>query len=538
MRTGEPVIPELDLTAEERTLGYQSWQLISNWAGWTKRRVESITYETATSIRRSVSVDLRLQPELFGAPVVQWGDHEMHYVPVAQLRKRRLVQFDLRDEDARALPLITKRKNATIAAAMLAAMTQTAIAARLSGGPLPIAMVDAAAIVLPSWLEQDFFRLAFLEPEPSDGKPGSFSVLNEYKAAAEQPDVEPLDQWEWNVAGGQITTAIDSPVAWRAVLGADPGFVDLAFDVARLYLIYAPIRHEPSRRRIVKYSYSEYLGDGQPTTGRGAKEWAGRRKVGRWWNSSEDWLEGIPRASAGEDEWYPPMSSTDTRPPRFRRRIGEALGWTTRVGKFETPAVRHGASYHLEISTPAGIQIRRAQLVMTDPSGRPARHRSIRGSRNLRAVDLYTSGSKYSGGNAFLNIRPESSLIIRGAAMSATFVAIGLTLLWALAPEVLAEEGKHRDAIAAALVVIPGLLVFISVRDSEHPLTTSMVFGLRVLAFFPGILAFFAAIEVLFSDPGGQFGLALFIVAWMAVAILLVAWRLAARGRPDPGVMQ
>jgi len=484
-----------------------------------------------------VSVDLRLKPSFFGAPVVKWGQHEIHYVPLAQLRKVRLVRFDLRDEDGRALPLITKRKNATISAAMLTAATQSVVAARLSDRDSPIRVVDPSSVLIPEWLESEFFELAFLEPEGSDHTRGSFAILREYQAAAERAATAPLEAWEWLVSGATVTTTTTSREEWRAVLGADPGFVDLAFDIARLYLVYAPIQHEPDRRRIIKYSYSEYLGEDQTIIGRRAKAWAGGGRAGRVWNVTEDWLEGLPPSTAANEEWYPALSASDARTYPVRRRLFEAIGWTTRVGRFETPGVVHGASYHLDVSTPTGIQIRRAQLVTTDSNGRLVRHKALRGTRTLRAVDLYASGSTYRGGNAYLNIRPESSLIIRAAAMCATFVAVALTLLWMLAPEIIGEEGRHRDAIAAALVVIPGLLTFLSIRDAEHPLTTSMVFGLRVLASTPGLLAFIAAVEVVFANPASTLGLVLLIAAWLAVAILLVAWRLAARGRPDPRVL-
>jgi hypothetical protein len=528
---------ELQLNDEERALGYQSLRLISNWAEWTKRRVESITYETATSIRRSVSVDLRLKPSFFDVPVVKWGVHEIHYVPLAQLRKVRLVQFDLRDEDERALPLITKRKNATISAAMLTAATQSVVAARLSDRDSPISVIDPSSVQIPQWLENEFFQLAFLEPDGSERTRNSFAILREYQAAAERTETAPLEGWEWLVSRATVATTTNGREEWRAVLGADPGFVDLAFDIARLYLVYAPIKYEPDRRRIVKYSYSEYLGEGETIIGRRAKVWAGGGRAGRIWNVTEDWLEGLPPSGNAREEWYPALSASAPRTYPVRRRLFEAIGWTTRVGRFETPGVVHGASYHLDVSTPAGIQIRRAQLVTTNSSGQLVRHRAVRGTRTLRAVDLYASGNTYRGGNAYLNMRPESSLIIRAAAMCATFVAVVLTLLWALAPEIIAEEGAHRDAIAAALVVIPGLLTFLSIRDAEHPLTTSMVFGLRVLASAPGLLAFAAAAEVVFANPASPLGLGLFIAAWLAVGILLVAWRLAARGRPDARVL-
>jgi hypothetical protein len=130
-------------------------------------------------------------------------------------------------------------------------------------------------------------------------------------------------------------------------------------------------------------------------------------------------------------------------------------------------------------------------------------------------------------------MRPESSLIIRSAAISSTLIAAVLTLLWLLANHVTGDKGKHLDAIAATLVIIPGLLTVLSARDMEHPLTTSMVFGLRVLAIVPGGLAFLAAGELLFGHPRSLFGILLFGAAWLVAIVLIVAWRLAARGRPD-----
>lgn len=527
---------DLELTDEDRALGYQSWRLIGDWRVWTKRRVESINYETATSIRRKVSVDLCLKPDVFGEPVVAWGQDGMHYVPVAQLRKQRLVRFDLRDEDDRALPLITKRKNAAIAAAMLSAVSQVAVAGRLEASPITVS--DPTAIEIPKAVEQDFWLLAYLDPQPKDAGETSYDVINRYLDAV--ADIEPpnVTDWTWSMVNGKLK-AEASEQQWRAFLGCDPGFADLAFDIARLYFIYAPIRFEPNRRRIVKFSYSEYLGDGQSTLWVGLKEWAVRRNAGKGWNNIEDWLEGLPAATPGlGDEWSPPLNSSESPTVRPRRRFFEALGWTTRVGKFETPAVSHSTSYHLDITTPDGIQIRRAQLVTVDSGGQTNKHPAQRGNRSLRAVDLYTSGKPCRSGNAFVNIRPETSLMVRSAALSSGFIAVLLTLLWLWASKVTADDGKHVDAVAAALVVIPGLLTVLSARDVEHPLTTSMVFGLRVLATAPGILAFIAAGEVLIGHPRSSIGLVLFALAWLDTIALVIAWRLAGRGRPSEKVIR
>jgi hypothetical protein len=60
-----------------------------------------------------------------------------------------------------------------------------------------------------------------------------------------------------------------------------------------------------------------------------------------------------------------------------------------------------------------------------------------------------------------------------------------------------------------------------------------MVFGLRVLAMSPGVLAVLAAGQVVVGHPSSWFGIVLFALAWTITVLLLIAWRLATRGRPD-----
>jgi hypothetical protein len=526
------------LDDEDRALGYETLRLVDGWRLWTRRRVESIKYETATSIRRRISVDLRMSPELFGNPVVHWGDTPMHYVPLARLRKGRLVGFDLRDEGERALSLITKRKNSAIAAGMILAAAQVLIALRLAqtGGGVT---VSPDAIELPDWLEADALQLALRDPTSVGERPGAEDLLADYRELAGRTELTPIEQWGWQLGKTGLRTQMADHAQWQAFLGSEPAFVDLAFDVSRQFLVLAPLPSEPGARRIVKFCYSEYLGDDESTAGRGAKAWAVRRGLAHSWNATEDWLEGLPPADASaREEWSPPLGAIEAPANPLRRRAFEALGWTTRKVKLETPAVTSAGSYHLDLSTPEGIQIRRAQLATVDAHGTKRLHTAQRGNRTMRSVDLYTSGADCRGGNAYLNIRPESSLVIRGAAVCASLVAAALTLLWAVGSEVTGGSAPHAEAVALALVVIPGLLTVLAVRDSEHPLATSMVFGLRVLAAVPGLLAFTAAIEVLFGSADSVFGIVLFALAWAVAALLLVAWRLAARGRPDADALR
>jgi hypothetical protein len=521
------------LDDEDRALGYQTLRLLDGWRLWTRRRVESISYETATSIKRRISVDLRMSPDLFGTPVVLWGEVPTHYVPLARLRKRRLLGFDLRDETDRALPLITKRKNAAIAAGMIVAAAQVMVALRLSQAGSGVA-VSPNTIEVPEWLEEDALQLALRNPGEAGEEPGAEDLLGSYRLAAGRTEPIPIREWGWQLTNTGLSTQMSERPPWQAFLGSEGAFVDLAFDVSRLFLVLAPLTYEPGVRRIVKFCYSEYLGDDESTAGRGVKAWAVRHGLARGWNVAEDWLEGLPPADSGAgEEWSPPLGSAQAPATSLRRRTFQALGWTTRIVKLETPAVTSAGSYHLDLSTPEGIQIRRAQLVTVDARGEKRLHAAQRGNRTMRAVDLYTSGADCRSGNAYLNIRAESSLVIRGAAICAGIVAALLTVLWWFGSKVTAGSAPHAEAVALALVIIPGLLTALTVRDAEHPLATSMVFGLRVLATVPGLLAFMAAIEVLFGSAHSPFGIVLFGLAWSIAALLLGAWRLAARGRPD-----
>ena len=547
------------LSAEEQTrfkpddlvLGYVAWKLIGDWKRWVRRRVESISYETATSVRRRVSVDLRLIPELFGSPVVSWGAEKVHYVPIALLHKQRLVNFDLRDEDGQALPLITKHRNATIAAAMLSVAARTVVSHSLEEAAVGWKVDDPSVIEIPAWLDRDFWDLAYLNPEPSltsgtlETTPGALATAGKF-SVAHIAGAQPVENWDWTITDTSLRTTA-SERDWRGLLATDPGFLRMAHDVAQTFMICVPLAHEEGRRRIVKFGYSEDRGGAESRPAQRIKQAAVKIHLARKWNRWEDWLEGLPKPSGrAPEEWTPSLATDLAALTPFRRKLFQAVGWTTEIGKFETPALRHGSSYHLNVTTPDGIQIRRAQLISVDASGRQLKHPPQRGTRTLRSVDLHVSRMEQShkGGYASLNFRAESSLIIRAGFISSLLTASALTLVWLYARNIMGDEGQHTDAVAAALVVIPGLLAVLAARDTDHPLTTHMTFGLRVVAMLPGVLAVLAAGAVITSDPHtghphadyhhNWFGILLFAIAWLVTVLFGVAWRLASRGRPDP----
>ncbi len=522
-------------------LGFVAWQLVGSWKGWVRRRVESISYETANAIRRRVSVDLRMLPEFLSEPVVLWGDQPIHYVPIAQLRKQRFVQFDLRDEQDRALPLVTRRRNSAITAAMLSAAAQSVVIDRLyqaESDLIPSTSADGGSrirsvplIRVPNALERAFWLIAYLNPKATSGETdvGALAVW-ERLCAVDSDQALPVEVWEWRQDDEGCQEALVRTDDWKALLLSDDAFVKMAYDAARLFMICVPLHYEEGQRRIVKFSYTDHryqrakrYPENPPPT---------KVCFARWWNRALDILEGLPRPKL--EDWTPPLTTYQPEPMGRTRRLLSALGWTADVGKFETPALSQGLSYHLSVKTPNGIQIRRAELIPQGAAGEGQTCPPQRGNQTLRAVDMHVADPEPGGtANAYLHIRPESSLIVRAGFLCALLTAAALTLLREYSSVIAEHEASHAEAVVAALIVIPGLLTVLATRDAEHPLTTSMVFGVRILAMAPGVLAVLSAGLVVIGKVDSWFGFGLLSLAWAITFILGVGWILAARRRPD-----
>lgn len=76
--------------------------LTSYPADWVRRRVEVVSFEGVSSIRREVSVDFTTE---FAFPSVVGG----LAVPLARLRKEVLRSFSLRDEEGSRVPVLSTK---------------------------------------------------------------------------------------------------------------------------------------------------------------------------------------------------------------------------------------------------------------------------------------------------------------------------------------------------------------------------------------------------------------------------------------------
>lgn len=112
----------------------QLYALLLHTEQWAHRRVEQIEFVDEDTIRRQVSIDLTV-PVLAGA---QAGEPVL--VPLTLLRKRPLAVFDLRDEDGRALPMLTRAQNQRLATGVLSLAVEIAL-----GQPAPDELVERLA---------------------------------------------------------------------------------------------------------------------------------------------------------------------------------------------------------------------------------------------------------------------------------------------------------------------------------------------------------------------------------------------------------
>ena len=91
--------------------------LLRRQAAWRHRRVETLRVLSHEEVRRQVSVDFTVPAEY--RELLRLSDAGEHAVPLGVLHKRPLVHFDLRDEEQRALPLLTAEQGRAISRELL-----------------------------------------------------------------------------------------------------------------------------------------------------------------------------------------------------------------------------------------------------------------------------------------------------------------------------------------------------------------------------------------------------------------------------------
>ncbi len=542
------------LCPETRRLGVITYGLISQWDRWVKRRVEQVELISDAAARRRLSVDFRVHRTLFGEGVVKEGHatapRVLHYVPLTLLHKAPVANFDLRDESQKAIPLLTKRKTAAVGAAALVTATQSMViqkhfSSRAQGEfaeTVRERKVGFEEVHIPDEIQADFINLCVFPFDPSViGAEETTSKEIRLEMAAKTVGAEQKDADEWNWSWDDEICRWKADVdyeTWLWGICDEPTLSSLIFDLTRLYMVSAPIDADPGRRRILKLEYEEHYSDPGLKIVAGVRDRVSDKAA--WLRRKEDELEGLePEERVSQSEWTLPRSAMNKNQdrPSFSEAVLRGIGWQGKPISFTLPNVGLGGTFHLEIDSPAGTQLRRAELSALDKKDdekevEPKADIARRYARNVTRAHLYLGGDR-SGtwGQASMVIKPMSSTVIRGAAIAACVI----TVLAAFALAFGGSLEKDSQTAIAILLLAPGAVAAVAGQPSAHSVTSKMVFGLRLIALsVAGVAVVAAALiggHMTFCDQPVVWT-ALLLVAISLTAVLLVAWRLAGRDWP------
>jgi hypothetical protein len=548
------------LTEEELRQGFVTYTLIGDWNRWVERRVEQIALVTDSRVERRIGVDFRLHPEVFGIPPTQWGSDPIHFVPLTLLKKAPFMNFDLRDESGAAMPLLTRRKTTAIGAATLCAAAKVFVARRFLAAHghklstsneelrrrLREGEVRIDAIQLPPELPGYFSELCSLPYQREDyesGHPTAEEVWTKLikRTMAWGTDVtgRKVTNWVWLEDEQGWSAPDEDETSWLHALLSDRDFSQLAYDFSRLYMVCAPVKYEENRRRVLKIQYEEHLIEP------GLRELELARRaipfVAKALRRIEDSAEGLrPDHKNAQREWIisDSVSNREARRPGIYRRLRRGIGWLGKPLTFDLPGLGFGGSFHLEFAAPDGTQIRRGRLRAKRPRGdvragsRPREEFARRYARNVSRCHLYFGQlPPGASGEAVVAIKPGPATIVRGAALS-SLLTTGLVLYAFFASSDLA---KRPATVVALLLLAPGLVAAQLARPNEHPMTTGMLLGLRLLALgVAGVAAGTAALLGAQQTPDEAcvpWAILLGVTIGLTL-ILLRSWRLAGRDWP------
>jgi hypothetical protein len=434
-------LPYRGLTDEELAIGVVTLRLVETWQAWIHRAVECVTLKHPSTFARSISFDYTLADgvaEDESLPAVVWADvdYPVHYVPLTMLRKRSLVNLDLRDEGGKALSLLTREQNSAVGTAVLRAFAERQTASTLS---------KKWRGSLPSDLQRELWAIA----------------------SADAP--EAVSAWE---RFAQVRTEPERAHEWRMVLRRDEGFMSFANDFARNFLVLVPVLGAAGQRRITKLSYDQYNAPSVVPVPRAL----------RWLQAVWIGILAHPRGVRIRDGLG---ASHAGRPRTTRMRWAqEFVGWWPKRITIATPAMPRVDTYHLEFDAPEGLHVTRTVIQTRDRGWWDEENRSV--LRSHVSVSRVRPGSV---GSAVVNLRPRSETVVRAACITSAITTIVLTLT-------LYRWGAMVDNIGTVtglLLFVPAALAGYVARSSESPATTEVLFGIRILTFGSAVWAFAAA---------------------------------------------
>jgi hypothetical protein len=463
-------------------------------AEWVVRRVEAIEFVDDRTVRRRVSVDYTVPREAVSLQVCD--GQSVRVLPLAMMRRKSMINFDLRDQGGRSLSLLGLRENQALT--------------------LGVVRSWASALLAPS------------ASKDADGTPSSSR----------------LDQLIDDViAGDQSELAL----AWDEIeaLELDPRFMAVLERLAGNFVLFGIESAPPGTRRIVKWCYDEpltllhstssYQGHadgpcpGEPVAD-DEREPVTYGRTGR----RQSWLEPDPLLAG--------------------------LGLQPTLIRFPTPGAELAASFHFEITAPPEVSIVQASLLAgppnlrfaTDPvednsrwkqwskdqdaRGRPRRHRlrrrpsfdSVGGG--YPTVDLHVADVPYGSlCRAQVELQASPKGWLANASLAAVLATFLLTAGWISRPE-------KADLPTLVLISYAAAMVAVVVRPDPHLMVTRLLAYARMLAAASAVLTLAGALAFALlpvsennTDPANDWLLALAAASLIPSVILGFVWWLARR---------
>lgn len=455
---------------------------------WARRHAELVQIESDRDAQRLLTVDFELPADPQAS--LPWNGAERFYlVPAALVSKEaRSSHVRVFDERGDEVQLFTRDENAEISAAALQVLAASALARTRATGS------------------------------------GKRAQLIEY--LLRQLTVE-------NGVAAQLYAAM-AELEIKGASGLDAGtrrrLSALIEDLMASTLLWVPLIGVARQQRSLRFSYQTTF-KASPVFG---KLWQ-RVSIAR----TKIVLEGV------SSYWLEQrLLDTNTRGTSRRawNRIARTTGFSSYELRLRRPAVQRAFSYHLQVESPGGVEIRRIRLL--------GRIKWFPGNQgHVNKATTTTRGHLYFSKAESVPLDPaliELRVVRRGLLFFPALVGILIaTMLWFFAAHPRSAMAPNAQAVTGAtLLITPALLLVFAFRQEEHPLLTHLLSGVRLLVLLAGVCSVAAAMAVVGIWPFGHIHPAghLPVMPWKSVgrnwhyeailasivaALLCMAWLLA-----------
>ncbi len=165
----------------------------------------------------------------------------------------------------------------------------------------------------------------------------------------------------------------------------------------------------------------------------------------------------------------------------------EAIGWDAVSDSFSVPQAGMAQSVHFELEAPEEMTVT-GGVLLADRGGQTVHDELLAAASRAH---FNVSGIDRAGGDVYVLLRPRGGRLLAPLAVVAAVNAGALGFAFWQAK---AFSGDSSDAVTAALVVVPGVLLSAIVRSDEHEVLGTFLVGARLVAALAALSSFAAAL--------------------------------------------